>query len=202
MTVVFSDMSSATPRTMKRVPSVTMKAGTLSLAMITPLTEADRGRAADRREKPRTAERKSGTPGVEGGADGERREHRGEAHHPADREVDAGGDDDEGLAEAEEQDRGDRDEDVLRVAEREEVDAPPLTIGTATTKKTISSREEHPGPEPAEARMKRCSRCPGRGGLRVESGHAVAFAWNGRSGARLGGALRGCRAAVRWPGTW
>ena len=37
MTVVFSDSSSDTPRTMKPLPSVTMKAGTLSLAMITPL---------------------------------------------------------------------------------------------------------------------------------------------------------------------
>ena len=33
------------------------------------------------------------------------------------REIDAGADDDEGLAEAEEQDRRDRDEDVLRVAD-------------------------------------------------------------------------------------
>ena len=53
MTVVFSDISSATPRTMKEVPSVTMKAGTFSLAMIVPLTRPTSAGARDRREKAR-----------------------------------------------------------------------------------------------------------------------------------------------------
>ena len=48
MTVVFSAMSSATPRTMKEMPRVTMKAGTLSLAMMTPLQEPDDAGGGDR----------------------------------------------------------------------------------------------------------------------------------------------------------
>ena len=55
--------------------------------------------------------------GIEGRTDRECREHRGEAHDPADREIDAGADDDERLAEAEQQDRRDRQKDVLRVAD-------------------------------------------------------------------------------------
>ena len=117
MTVVFSDNSSATPRTMKELPSVTMKAGTFSLAMIAPLKSPTSAGARDRREKSHDHGRKKRHSGIEGRADGERREHRGEAHDPADREVDAGGDDDEGLAEPEEQDGRDRDEDVLRISD-------------------------------------------------------------------------------------
>ena len=59
ITVVFSDMRSATPRTMKELPSVTMKAGTFSLAMIEPLirnpTNAGPATAAT---KPMTTARK------------------------------------------------------------------------------------------------------------------------------------------------
>ena len=51
ITVVFSDSSSATPRTMKELPSVTMKAGTFSLAMIAPLMNPTSPAPADRREE-------------------------------------------------------------------------------------------------------------------------------------------------------
>ena len=105
MTVVFSDISSATPRTMKEVPSVTMKAGTLSLAMIVPLMRPTSAGAGDRRQKPDDDGGEERQAGIEGGADGERGKHRAEAHHPADRKIDAGADDDEGLAEAEQQNR-------------------------------------------------------------------------------------------------
>ena len=136
--MVFSDISSATPRTMKELPRVTMKAGTFSLAMIAPLSSPTTTGAADRGEEPDDDRGKERQPGVERGADGERREHRGEAHDPADGKVDAGADNDEGLAEAEEQDRRDRDEDVLRIPDVRKLTEPPLlAIGTATTKKTI-----------------------------------------------------------------
>ena len=77
--------------------------------------------------------------GVEGPADGERGGDRAEAHHPADGEVDAGADDDEGLAEPEEQDRGDGDEDVLRVADGEEADR------AAGGERHRDDEEERPG---------------------------------------------------------
>ena len=64
MTVVFSAMSSATPRTMKEVPRVTMKAGTFSLAMMTPLQNPMKPAVATAAEKPMTAEGKSGTPSL------------------------------------------------------------------------------------------------------------------------------------------
>ena len=122
ITVVFSDISRPTPRTMKDVPSVTMKAGTFSLAMITPLMRPTSRAPATAAKNPMTTRGKERHAGIEGAADGERREHRGEAHHPADGKVDAGADDDEGLPKAEEQDGRDRDQDVLRVADGEEVD--------------------------------------------------------------------------------
>ena len=111
--------------------------------------EPDRRGAGDRGEKADDRRREQRHPGVEGGADGERREHRGEAHHPADREVDAGADDDEGLAEPEQQDRDDRDEDVLRVADGQEAGAG-ARDRHRDDEEDDQHREERPGPEPAE----------------------------------------------------
>ena len=64
MTVVFSAISSATPRTMNEVPSVTMKAGTFSLAMITPLMKPTSPAPATAARKPMTAAGNSGTPAL------------------------------------------------------------------------------------------------------------------------------------------
>ena len=127
-----------------------MKAGTLSLAMIDAVEQPDHRAAADRGEEAGDRGEKQRRPGIEGAADGQRREHRGEAHHPADREVDAGGDDDEGLAEPEQQDRRDRDEDVLRVAERQEVDRAAARHRDRDNEERDQQAEEHPRPEPAE----------------------------------------------------
>ena len=98
-----------------------MKAGTFSLAMIQPLTKPTRRRRrAPRRARPHgERQRRAGIVRV---AQRQRRQHRGQAHHPADAEIDAGGDDDEGLAEPEQQHRNDGDQDVLRIADGEEVD--------------------------------------------------------------------------------
>ena len=62
--MVFSDISSATPRTMNEVPRVTMNAGTLSLAMIVPLTSPTAAAPATAARKPITAEGNSGTPAL------------------------------------------------------------------------------------------------------------------------------------------
>jgi hypothetical protein len=62
MTVVFSDISSATPRTMNEVPRVTMKAGTFSLAMIVPLIRPTAPAPATAARNPMTTDAKSGSP--------------------------------------------------------------------------------------------------------------------------------------------
>jgi hypothetical protein len=64
ITVVFSDSSSATPRTMNELPSVTMKAGTFSLAMITPLISPTSPAPATAAKNPITTEGSSGTPAL------------------------------------------------------------------------------------------------------------------------------------------
>ena len=119
MTVVFSDISSATPRTMNEVPRVTMKAGTFSLAMIVPLmspTSPAPGAAAAR--NPITTEGKSGNPALKAArmASAESTEAR-LMTQPTERSMPA-------LMmtnvwpRPKEQDRRDRHEDVLRVADR------------------------------------------------------------------------------------
>ena len=62
ITVVFSDIKRPTPRTMNEVPSVTMNAGTLSLAMIVPLISPTTPAPATAASKPATTEKKSGSP--------------------------------------------------------------------------------------------------------------------------------------------
>ena len=152
--------------------------------------------------KPMTAEGKSGTPCVEGPADGERRGDRAEAHHPADREVDAGADDDEGLPEPEEQDGGDGDEDVLRVADGEEADVAAADQRHGDDEEGDHEAEEGPGPEVAEGEDEPLRRGPGRGRAGIESGHSVAFMVGMGCGGSARRALPGCGAAVsrRAPG--
>ena len=84
--------------------------------------EADRRRPADAGDEAGDDRGKERRAAIERGAQGQRRKDRGEAHHPADREVDSRADDDEGLTEAEQQHRNDGDENVLGVANREEID--------------------------------------------------------------------------------
>ena len=64
MTVVFSDISSATPRTMKEVPSVTMKAGTFSLAMMVPLMRPTTAAPAIAASNPQGTATKTGSPAL------------------------------------------------------------------------------------------------------------------------------------------
>ena len=52
------------PRTMKELPSVTMKAGTLSLAMMAPLMKPTRPAPASAARSPTTSEGKSGSPAL------------------------------------------------------------------------------------------------------------------------------------------
>ena len=94
-----------------------------------------------------TTEGKSGTPALKAARMASAERTEAEAHHPADREVDAGADDDEGLAEAEEQDRGDRDEDVLRVADGEEADVAAAGDRHGDDEEGDHQPEEGPGPE-------------------------------------------------------
>ena len=106
---------------MKEVPSVTMKAGTFSLAMIVPLTRPTTAAPATAARKPeRHRQGNSGTPALNDARMACAESTEARLITQPTREVDAGGDDDEGLPEAEQQDRRDRDEDVLRVADGEE----------------------------------------------------------------------------------
>ena len=98
---------------MNEVPSVTMKAGTLSLAMMTPLTKPTIAAPATADGEPDEDGGKERNAGIEGTADRQRRQDRGEAHHPSDGKIDAGGDDDEGLTKTQQQNGDDRDQNVL-----------------------------------------------------------------------------------------
>src|SRR6185436_3114845 len=89
-------------------------------------------------------------PGIEGRANGKRREHGGEAHDPADGKIDAGADDDEGLAEAEEQDRRDRQQNVLRVADGEEIHRATVVDRYGDHEEDDHQAEERPSPEATE----------------------------------------------------
>ena len=175
MTVVFSAMSSATPRTMKEVPRVTMKAGTLSLAMMTPLTKPMKPAVATAAVKPMTAEGKSGTPALKAQrmASAEVTEQR-LITQPTERSMPA--------------------PMMTKVWPR-----PRSRIGVMATrmfcelrmvrKLTVAAAgqrhgddeegdheaEEGPGPEVAEGEDEPLRRSPGRGRAGIESGHSVAF---------------------------
>jgi len=83
-------------------------------------------------------------------ADRQRRKHRAQAHHPADGQVDARGDDDESLAEAKEQDRDDGDENVLRVRDGDEVDRTARRQRHGDDENQDHEGEKHPRPDAAE----------------------------------------------------
>ena len=150
-----------------------MNAGTLSFAMMTPLTKPTAAAPPTPAMRPTRTEGKSGHAAVERRAQRQRREHRGEAHHPADREVDAGGDDDEGLAEAEQQHRNDRDQNVLRIAHGEEIDRAAGRQRHRDDEEQDQEAEEQPRPDAAQEQSERAApacRRPGGGG-RAARGH-------------------------------
>ena len=127
-----------------------MNAGTFSLAMMTPLTRPTAAAPPTPAMKPDEHRGKEGRAAVEGRAQRQRREDRGEAHHPADREIDAGGDDDEGLAEAEQQHRNDGDENVLRVAHGEEIDRAAGRQRHGDDEEQDEQAEKEPRPDAAQ----------------------------------------------------
>ena len=114
--------------------------------------EADDRRAPDAGGEPRDHRGKQGNAGIEGAAQRQRREHRGEAHHPSDREIDAGGDDDEGLAEAEKQHGDDRDQNILGIADGEKIDRAARRQRHRDDEKEHHHAEKNPGPDAAERR--------------------------------------------------
>ena len=157
---------------MNEVPSVTMKAGTLSLAMMTPLMKPTIAAPPTPAANPTRTDGKQRDAGIEGAADRQRREDRGEAHHPSDREIDAGGDDDEGLAEPEQQHGDDRDQNVLGIADGEKIDRAARRQRHRDDEKEHHDAKENPSPDAAEEE---------RRALRSVSTPGGAAAWLGAS---------------------
>ena len=96
--------------------------------------------------RPMRTEGKSGHAGIERRSQRQRREHRGEAHDPADREINAGGDDDEGLTQSKQQHRNDRDQNVLGIAHGEEIDRAAGRQRHGDDEEQDQKREEQPTP--------------------------------------------------------
>ena len=142
---------SATPRATKAMPRVTMNEGTRSFAMIMPLMSPKRAATPRPPAKPSAIGRTSPRPDASVDDDDGAHDRR-EAHDPADREVDAARDDDERLAQAHEQDRDDRHQDGLGVAQRQEVESPSDVMLTLIPEERDEHEEEHPGPDPADRR--------------------------------------------------
>ena len=112
--------------------------------------EADDRRAPDAGGEPDEDGRKERNAGIEGAAHRQRREDRSEAHHPSNREIDSGGDDDEGLAEPEKQHGDDRDQNVLGIADGEKIDRAARRQRHRDDEKEHHDAEENPCPDAAE----------------------------------------------------
>ena len=141
--------------------------------MMTPLTRPTAAAPPMAATRPMRTEGKRGTPAVERRSQRQRREHRGEAHDPADREINAGGDDDEGLTEAEQQHRNDRDQNVLRVAHGEEIDRAACRQRHGDDEEQDEKSEEQPRPDAAQKQNDplRPRASPGGRGRRAGEGH-------------------------------
>src|SRR5262249_17402674 len=163
-------MRYAIPRTMNEVPSVTMNAGTFRLAMMAPLTEPTTAAAPTPAINPIRTEGKKRQSAIESEAEGERRKDRGEAHHPSDRQVDAGADNDEGLAQSEQEHRNDRDQNVLGIADGEKIDR-----AAAGQRHGDDEKKHHQGKEKP---------CPDAAGEENETLHGSADAGGRRPGGR------------------
>ena len=112
------------------------------------------------------------------GLHGPRHDHGGEAHDEADREVDAAGDDDEGLAEAEQQGHRRRDGDALQVvAVEQEGDA----VGRPRPGLEEDQEQEQEQPRPGDGEER-------QGGMPLPLGRAAA--WRRSSGAAKGWAAK------------
>ena len=151
ITVVFSLIRYAMPRTMNEVPRVTMKAGTFSFAMMTPLTRPTIAAPARAATRPMTTEGKSGTPAWNADRRRQGRKHRGQAHHPADREIDAGGDDDEGLTQPKSSTGMIATRMFWELRMVRKLTDPAVVNGTATTK----NRTRRPRNAQAQTRLKK-----------------------------------------------
>ncbi len=112
-TVVPLAVRKPAPRATPYMPSVPMNAGTRRREIRVPLMAPGTSAASMAASRP--------GPQRQGGVDrgqrlhGPRHDHAGEAHDEADREVDAAGDDDEGLAQAQQQGHRRRDGDALQI---------------------------------------------------------------------------------------
>ena len=189
MTVVFSANSNATPRTMNEVPSVTMKAGTLSLAMIVPLTSPTMAAPPTAARKPMMTDGNSGTPALKAAriASAESTEAR-LITQPTDRSMPApmmtkvwpSPSSRIGMMAT-------RMFCELRIVRKL---APSLAIGTATTKKMISTARN------AQAQSRLSARTT-RSGAASPASEAL----NGRSSCGKGAPGRAPRWRY-WPGTW
>ena len=173
------------PRATPYMPSVPMNAGTRRREISVPLM-APGSRAASMAASRPARQRQGGVDRGQG-LHGPRHDHAGEAHDEADREVDAAGDDDEGLAEAEEQRHRRRDGDALQVVaveqERDAVGRPGPGL-----EEDQEQEQEQPRPGDGEEREGRVAPLR-RGGGRGR-----------RSGGQGAGAISRCRRTWRSPG--
>ena len=97
-----------------------MNGGTRNCAISQPLTSPGTKVTITPARMPHSIASKGGRPSdIEREIGGMGRDHRGQAHHEAEREIDAGRDDDEGLAEREQQRRGREDADRLQIVDVE-----------------------------------------------------------------------------------
>ena len=98
-----------------------MNGGTRNCAISQPLTRPGNEGDDHAGQNADSIARNGGRPSdVEREIGGMGRDHRGQAHHEAERQIDAGGDDDESLAEREQQRRGREDADRLQIVDVED----------------------------------------------------------------------------------
>ena len=135
--------------------------------------ETDESRSADGGREPEHGGKKQWHSAVVGRPDRQGREHGCKAHHPADRQVDAGADDHERLTEAQQQNRGDRDQDVLRVAQRQKVDRTVADQRHRDHEEHDHHHQKHPGPHPAEREDEALERSGRAGGGKAHSNHGL-----------------------------
>ncbi len=114
---------------------------------------------------------------------------------PTDRSIDTGGDDDEGLAEAEQQHRYDGDQNVLGIADGEEIDRAAGRQRHRDDEEQDHEAEKHPGPDAAQEDRRAL-----RGGEDARSGAVAAPRGpDGAFGHDFGSLKLGRRGAVEAP---
>ena len=115
-TVMPPAIRKAAPRAMPYMPSVPMNGGTRSREISQPLTRPGMKATAMPESRPSSIARNGSQTQVADAEIGDMgRDDRRQPHGEADRQVDAGGNDDEGLAERQQQRRGGEDADRLQI---------------------------------------------------------------------------------------